>query len=122
MATARKKAKKRRGLFPQPNGSYKLRKRIKGHLYQIPLVVSDKQDAREVYDQVLKEIALGLHGGGQAPTLAALIDGWCSLHRKQLRHVAAARVKSNARTLRSHFSEPSFGLNRRECYPPFFPG
>lgn len=91
VAGKRAKAKRRNGLFKQPNGSYKLRKKIKGHLYQIPLVVSDKDDARDVYDQVLKEIALGMHGLPQAPSLAALIDGWCGLHRKQEAHVKTAR-------------------------------
>ena len=87
----RKKARRRLGLFPRGPQSYLLRKRIGGVLYQVPIHAANATDAREIYDQILKEISLGLHGGGQAPTLAALIDGWCSLHRKQPRHVAAAR-------------------------------
>lgn len=102
----RKKAKRRNGLFKQPNGSYKLRKKINGHLYQIPLLVTDKDDARDVYDQVLKEIALGLHGGGTAPTLAALIDGWCHLNRKRLSHVRAARWAEGALGIKLPSSTP----------------
>lgn len=96
LVATRKKAKRRNGLFPQPNGTYRLHKKIKGHVYDMLLVVQNKADAREVADQVLKEIALGLHGGGQAPDLAAVIGSWCYLHRKQERHVKAARWAEEA--------------------------
>lgn len=108
---ARKKAKRRNGLFKRGE-SYWLRKQISGHLYQIPLKVGPRDDAQEVYDQVLKEIVLGLHGGGKAPTLAALIDGWCSLHRKQEAHVRAARYAEAALGALVKLPLPSITLDR----------
>ena len=112
----RKKAKRRLGLFPRGPQSYLLRKRIGGHLYQVPIKAANATDAREIYDQILKEISLGLHGGGQAPTLAALIDGWCSLHRKQLRHVAAARYAEEALGQMVKIPLPSITTERVESW------
>ena len=88
--TQRKKAVRRNGLFKRGN-KYFLRKRINGNLYQLPLHCENLKDARIVYDQVIKEIALGLHGLAQAPTLNAVVDGWAELHRKQEAHVKAGK-------------------------------
>jgi len=86
----RKKMVRRNGLYKR-GGTYWLRKQIGGVMYQVPLLVGPRDDAREVYNQVLKEIAMGLHGLKQAPTLSATIEGWCRLHRKQESHVQCAR-------------------------------
>ena len=91
----RAKAKRRNGLFKRGD-TYWLRKRIRGVLYQVPLIVGPKGDAKDVYDQVLKEIVLGVHGMPQAPSLTATIEGWCRLHRKQEAHVKAARWAEGA--------------------------
>lgn len=113
---SRKKAKRRLGLFPRGPQSYLLRKRIGGVLYQVPIKAANAADAREIYNQILKEISLGLHGGGQAPTLAALIDGWCHLHRKQLRHVTAARWCAEALGQLVKLPLPSITTERVESW------
>jgi integrase len=95
-AKQRAKPVRRNGLFKRPNGSYMLRKKIGGHLYQVSLVVTERDDAREVYNKVLKEIVLGLHGLPKPPTLEATIEEWCRLHRKQEAHVRAARWAAEA--------------------------
>lgn len=50
---ATRKAPVRRNGIVKRGDAYFMRKRIKGHLYQIPLHVENAKDARKVYDQVL---------------------------------------------------------------------
>ncbi|HLP30747.1 MAG TPA: hypothetical protein VK150_05255, partial [Geothrix sp.] len=92
----RAKAKRRNGIFHRGGDSYLFRKKIRGHLYQIPFRAGSSKDAKLVYDQILLEISLGLHGGGKAPDLSSIIEGWCRLHRKQEDHVKNARWAEEA--------------------------
>lgn len=87
----RAKAKRRNGIFHRGGDSYLFRRKIRGNLYQIPFKAGNAKDAKQVYDQILLEISLGLHGGGTAPRLSAIIKAWVNLHRKQTEHVKNAK-------------------------------
>lgn len=111
----RAKAKRRGGIFLRGE-TYWLRKTIGKQCYQVNLHVQKgrRDDAVEVAALVLKEIALGLHGGGVAPDLATLIDLWCHLHRKQERHTAAARWAEQALGTMTKLPLPSITTERLE--------
>lgn len=112
--TEMKKVRGRRGLYRRAPQSYLLRRRIGGHLYQIPLKAGNDDDAKAVYDLALKEISSGIHGGGTAPTLGALAQGWIKLHRKQERHAAAAAWALDALGNLAQLPLPSITTERVE--------
>lgn len=92
----RAKVKRRNGVFHRGGDSYLFRRTINGVSYQIPFKAGSAKDAKKVYDQILLEVSLGMHGGGVAPQLSALIKAWCHLHRKQVEHVKDAKWAEGA--------------------------